>query len=400
MPRLWVAVAPAVVALAIASCGGEGGSPGTDGSWPPATLATEEDPDATGSARSWTEESFTFGVGSNELHGILTLPAGTGTHSAVVIASGSETPTGEIQSGVSDRYFVDLARRFADVGYAAFRYDTAGVGKSEGTTAPSLTEKRNEVLAALHRLQEHPAIQADDVGLWGGSQEAWVISMAAAAEPDDVAFIISVSGAGISPAEQQVWGIEVQSRAAGLTAADVQRATLFGGLLVDWQLSEPLFREVNQQIVAELGEGPWQDFHALVYDSSPSEPAALSRGIEILTSVQDEPWAQALHLEELYLPALRSIPPGQVEQLRAATEEMLVTDPSVHLTQVTCPVLAFWGEDDIVQPTERSAALYADYLDEAGNDDVTLLVLPGVDHDIGLSSPGYWDRLVEWLEMR
>ena len=221
---------------------------------------------------------------SNELSGVLTLPTGEGPHSAVVIASGSESQSGNIQSGVSGRYFIDLAHRLADAGYAAFRYDTSGVGKSEGDAGTaSLEANRDEVIAALHRVQDHPAIRADDVGLWGISQEAWVISMAAAEQPDDVAFIIPVSGAGISVAEQQVWGIESQSRAAGLSPGDVERATLFGRLLVDWQLSEPLYQEANQQVIDQLGDGPWQDFFTLVYHSDTLSPAdGLSRGIEIL----------------------------------------------------------------------------------------------------------------------
>ena len=40
--------------------------------------------------------------------------------------------------------------------------------------------------------------------------------------------------------------------------------------------------------------------------------------IEILTAIEEEPWAEALHLEALYLPLLRSVPPDQLEEVRAA----------------------------------------------------------------------------------
>ena len=78
-------------------------------------------------------------------------------------------------------------------------------------------------------------------------------------------------------------------------------------------------------------------------------------------------------------------------------EQSLLVDPREHLTRVQSPVLAFFGEDDIVQPTDRSALLYADYLSEAGTDDVTIVRLPGVGHDIVVTTPGYWDRLETWL---
>jgi len=378
-----VAVAVVLCSLVTASCGGGGSS-------------------VVPSNLSWTEDEVAFAVGPNRLHGILTVPDSKGPHAAVVIASGSEMPGGGIQSGVSDPYFVELAHDLASVGYAAFRYDTKGVGMSEGAAGfQTLEAKRGEVLAALHVVQRQPEIRADEVGLWGISQDAWTISMAAARQPDDVAFIIPVSGAGVSVAEQQIWGVEAQSRAAGLGAADVERAGLFGRLLVDWQLPEPVFRDESEKLVTRLGAGPWREFYKLVYDSgSLSAAASLSRGIEILASIQGEPWAQTLHLEDVYLPRLRSIPPQQVEQLKAASARNLLIDPRRYLTRVTCPVLAFFGADDVVQPTARSAELYARYLKEADNDDVTIDILPGAGHEISRSSPGYWDRLVQWLERR
>lgn len=341
-------------------------------------------------------------VGPNELHGILTLPASEGPHPAVVLAAPSERRSGAEPSGVSSSYWTDLAYRLTGAGYAAFRYDPPGVGESGGEAGfQSLQARSGEAIAALHRVQEHPAVRADQVGLWGISQGAWVISMAAADHPDDVGFIIPVSGSGVSVAEQQVWGIETQSRAAGLQPDDVERATLFGRLLIDWQLTDPLFREVNQQVAENLGDGPWQEFFTLVYESDTISPASgLSAAIEILTSIQDEPWAQALYLEDVYLPPLLSIQPDQLEAVKAAVEQTLLVDPRDHLTRVKSPVLAFFGEDDIVQPTVRSADLYAQYLDVAQNDDVTLVILPDVGHDIVLSSPGYWERLAQWLDER
>ena len=95
---------------------------------------------------------------------------------------------------------------------------------------------------------------------------------------------------------------------------------------------------------------------------------------------------------------MSSIPPDQIETVQIAAEQTLLLDPGDHLTNVTSPVLAFFGEDDIVQPTNRSAELFADYLDTAGNDDVTIVILPDVGHEIVLSTPGYWDQMVEWLD--
>jgi pimeloyl-ACP methyl ester carboxylesterase len=137
----------------------------------------------------------------------------------------------------------------------------------------------------------------------------------------------------------------------------------------------------------------------LVYEPGQITPSeSLAQGIEILKSVQDEPWAKFLYLRELYLPQLESIPAEQVEALRAMTGQTLLEDPADYWTRVRCPVLAIFGEDDLLQPTAKSAALYEEWLAQAGNGRFEILVIPGVGHSIGLSTPGYWDGLSGWLD--
>ena len=394
-----LAVVASVLVLGAGGCGGDDASTVTS---EPAVTAPTSEPAATTIVGAWTEQDVTFMVGPDELHGILTAPATPGPHPAVVLAAPSVGPSGGQRSGVSEGYSTDLAHRFAEAGYAALRYDPPGVGQSGGEAGfESLAAQANQLMAALRRLQELPAIHADRVGLWGESQQAWAISMAAADHPDDVAFIIAVSGSGVSVAEQQVYGIETQSRAAGLQPDDVERATLVGRLLIDWQLSDPRYGDVNQQAADQLGAGPWRELWPLVYDRTTLSPAEnLNRVIAILTSIRDEPWAAALYLDTVVLPSLASIPPDQIDAVRAAAEQTLRADPHDQLTRVICPVLAFFGEDDVVQPTDRSTALYARYLDQAGNDDVTIITLRDVGHDIVLSTPGYWEQLTQWLDHR
>ena len=341
----------------------------------------------------WVEEDLTFTFGGDDLFAVLTLPSGPGPNPAIVIVRGSG------QDGVSSRYYADHARAFAEDGYAALRYDPPGVGRSTGTsTYQTLQTRMDEVMAAVGSLQSRPDIALDQVGLWGESQGGWVIAMAAADYPEDVAFIISVSGSGVSVAEQQIYNIEAESRAAGLSEHDIAKAVLFGRLLIDWQLVEPLYRQANEDAARDLGSGPWDFFAPLVYEPGDLTAAEnLQAGIAVLESIQDEPWAEFLRLRELYIPALQSIPPEQAAFLKALTGPDLRRNPGDAMTKVQCPVLAFFGEDDVVQPTERSAALYAQYLTEAGNQDFEIVVIPGVGHSIDLSTPGYADAMSDWL---
>jgi pimeloyl-ACP methyl ester carboxylesterase len=281
------------------------------------------------SARPWIEEEVTFTFGQDELYGILTLPTSKGCYPAIVIVSGSVNPSTGARDGVSALYHIDHAHQMVLSGFAVLRYDPPGVGQSRGERGiESLDSRTEEAVAALQYLQSRPDIRPDRVGLWADSQGAWVIAMAAAAFPQDVAFIISVSGSGVSVAEQQVYSIEAQSKAAGMSEEDITKAILFGRLLVDWQLSNPIYRQANTADAQALGDGP----------------------------------------------------------------------PKEYLTRVHCPVLAFFGEADLLQPTEKSAALYEQYLTEAGNENFKIVVIPAVGHGIGLWTPGYWEALSDWLD--
>jgi pimeloyl-ACP methyl ester carboxylesterase len=351
------------------------------------------------SSRPWIEEEVTFTFGPNELYGILTLPTSERPYPALVIASGSVNPSTGARGGVSAQYHIDHARKIVLNGFAVLRYDPPGVGQSTGERGfESLDSRTEEAVAALRYLQSRPDIRSDQVGLWADSQGAWVIAMAAAAFPQDVAFIISVSGSGVSVAEQQVYSIEAQSKAARFSDEDVTKAVLFGRLLVDWQLSNPIYRQANEVDAQALGDGPWTSFMALVYEPGEVTPAeGLQNGIDILKAIQDEPWAKFLYIKELYIPQLESIPPEQVAAVKAVAGQSLLNDPKEYLTRVRSPVLAFFGETDLLQPTERSAALYEQYLTEAGNENFKIVVIPGVGHSIGVATPGYWEALSDWL---
>jgi pimeloyl-ACP methyl ester carboxylesterase len=356
-------------------------------------------PTPAGPAR-WIEEEVNFAFGPNRLHGILTLPATEGPHPAMVLIYGSADASTGARRGVSSRYFIDHARKMALEGFAVLRYDPPGVGRSTGEVGfESLDGRTEEAVAALQYLQSRPDVLPDAVGLYGVSQGAWVIAMAAAAHPQDVAFIISVSGSGVSVAAQQVHSIAAQSRAAGMSDEDVTKAVLVGRALIDWQLNDSVYRDANESDGQALGEGPWTRFLDLVYE--PGEITAaegLEEGIEILRSMQDEPWAEFLYLKELYVPQLERIPPEQVEAVRAMAMQSLLNDPKDYLTRVRCPALAVFGEGDLLQPSGRSAALYEQYLTEAGNDDLRIVMIPGTGHAITLSTPGYWEALSDWLD--
>lgn len=349
---------------------------------------------------AWTEETVTFPSGANQLQGVLTLPNRPGPFAAIVLISGSADENTGLRLGIEDQYMTPQAHNMAQGGFAVLRYDPPGVGQSTGDSRfETLYDRAKEAMAALNYLQTRQDIRPDRVGLWGVSQGGWVIEMAAADHPQDVAFLISVSGSGVSVAEQQVWGVETQTRAAGLSESDVAKAVLLIRSLIDWQLSKPIYQQANLASAAQLSDGPWQDFMKFVYEPGTRTPyETLQAGIRILETMQDEPWTNAFYLKTLYLPQLRSITPDQAASLRENYGDSLLTDPKDFLPRVTSPMLAFFGEDDQLVPAQKSAELYQQYLDQAGNKDFKIVVLPDVGHGLFGAEAEYWKILFEWLD--
>jgi pimeloyl-ACP methyl ester carboxylesterase len=352
------------------------------------------------SSSPWIEETVTFTSGANQLEGILTLPNIPSPYPAIVLISGSADEGTGLRPGVADLYHIRQAHNMVNAGFAILRYDPPGVGNSTGDSRyESMDDRAQEALAALNYLQSLKDICPDRVGLWGVSQGGWVIQMVAAENPQDVAFIISVSGSGVSIAEQQVWGVETQSRAAGLSESDVAKAVLLIRLLIDWQLSNPIYQAANEASAATLGDGPWQDFLKLVYEPDKrTRYESIQTVINILETIQDEPWTQALYLRKLWLPNLRGISPEQAAALQGDDSHGLLTDPKDFLPRVTAPVLAFFGEDDQLVPARKSAELYEQYLMQAGNKNFKIVVFPDADHGLNGATVEYWKILFEWLD--
>lgn len=92
---------------------------------------------------------------------------------------------------------------------------------------------------------------------------------------------------------------------AGFSPLELARAGVFARMLVDWQLTRPFYRGESRALLRRLGPGPWRTFATLVYERGRITPAeSLERGIAILRSIRDEPWASYLDLRTAVLPAL------------------------------------------------------------------------------------------------
>jgi len=161
------------------------------------------------------EEAVRFVSGKNSLSATLVLPGGSGRGPAVVLFHGSGP----------QRRDLFTARWFAAQGVAALAYDKRGVGESEGDfKAVPFMELCDDGLAAIEYLKSRKEIDAKRIGVWGLSQGGWLGPLAAS-RSNEVAFVIAVSGPGVSPGEQMIVYYANELRADGMPEEDVREAS-------------------------------------------------------------------------------------------------------------------------------------------------------------------------------
>ncbi len=284
-----------------------------------------------------------------QLAGTVFTPASSGPHPAVVMIQGS---------GATDRtnfgYFPAIHNYFVQHGIAVLCYDKPGVGASSGNWKHQhASDRATEALAARRMLQAQPRINASAVGLWGISQGGWVVPLAASLSPD-VAFIISVSGPGVSPAEQDRYGIEHLSRVKGFSEQQITQAVALYDALVDAARRDSSFVEVMMLVEHGWNEA-WDNYYGSLDEALWN---FLKRGIDY--------------------------------------------DPVPVLERVTQPVLAIFGERDPLVPVQRSVTIFEQALATAGNSNTTIRIFPDADHGIeitgtGQFAPGYLETMVDWI---
>jgi len=148
----------------------------------------------------YRKERVTYHNGDTLLSGILWLPGNPDPHPALVIVDGSGKTTAE-RMEASIRVFVDL-------GFACLSYDKRGVGDSEGKYLGGLDIDipllASDVVAGVNYLKTRKEVDNSQIGLLGQSQAGWIIPVAAA-ESEDVSFIVIFSGATVTLGEEDYY---------------------------------------------------------------------------------------------------------------------------------------------------------------------------------------------------
>jgi hypothetical protein len=295
-------------------------------------------------------QDVSFASGDATLTGTLVVPAGDGPFPAVVMLQGSG-PTDRDNGG----YFLPIREHFLRHGLAVLGYDKPGIGGSTGDwRCESLYDLAQHALAAVAWLRSRAGIAAAQVGLWGHSEGGWVALTAAAA--GDLPFVVAQSAPGITPVAQVIYAVEHEMRRDGHTEHEIARG----------------IARANALLEAARAGAPYATIEEEILRGARSEPC-----YEYLEISNAEEW----------------------DFLRRMTE--LAFDPVQVLERITCPILAVFGERDVLLPAGQSAAIFAGALEQAGNQDATIEVFADANHRIqmvdGAFAPGYLDMVSSWI---
>ena len=126
--------------------------------------------------------------------GTLSLPQGEGApHSLVVLITGSG-PQDRDETVLGHKPFRYIADSLLAAGYAVFRYDDRGVGKSTGVFMEShFSDFVHDATAVVRKLHAEPSLRGTKIYLLGHSEGGYVAAQVASREPS-VAGVISLAG--------------------------------------------------------------------------------------------------------------------------------------------------------------------------------------------------------------
>lgn len=311
---------------------------------------------------SYRHEDVAFRNGKIRLAGALFMPPGKGPHPALVLIHGS---------GRTDRNNVlPIVHFLITHGVALLGYDKRGIGGSGGDwRTASMEDLAGDAVAAVRFLKTRNGIDPHCIGVIGASQGGWIAPLAAS-RSRAVAFVISVSGPSMSPAEVELARLKHELRERGFSGEAVKAA------LKLLETADDVAR----------GKQNWASYRPLLERAKSANWFRYAAVPLTPDSRLFEHW--------------RRLP--------------LDYDPGPVIAKVHVPVLAMFGALDQTVLARKNAAGWEAALREGGNSRYTIKIFPNADHMLleartgaaneylGLKRfvPQYAVTLLGWLRKR
>ena len=270
-----------------------------------------------------------------ELAGTLTYPDTEGEFPAIILVSGSG-PQDRNEEIMGHKPFLVIADHLTNCGYAVFRYDDRGVGKSTGSFLNATTvDFAGDVEAIFEFLKKHKRINPKLIGIIGHSEGGLIAPMIAANNPD-VAFIVLLAGPGLTGEV-----ILTQQTKLILEAMEVEEKSIKKTLDQNQAIYNILKKYKNNKKVEKK-------INKLLLKTEKDNPQKIEGMIKTVTS----PWFRYF----------------------------LFYDPKPTLKKVQCPVLALNGEKDLQVPSKENLEAIRQALMAGENKNFTIKELKGLNH--------------------
>ena len=311
------------------------------------------------------QEDVRFRNGDVILAGTLLLPPTAGRHPALVFMHGGGPARRE--------WFWGFGFLMAARGFTVLAFDKRGSGMSTGDwRGSSFEELADDGVAAAKFLEQRPEVDKGHIGFWGLSQGAWTAPLAALRFPR-AAFVMTLSGGGLSPAEAEIFDSEYEMRKARYGEEDIRDAMAF---------------QTAKNQYWRTGSG-WTEY------------------IERRNQIRSKPWFP-LPGTDLFGPETPEDPYWSRDR------RFYFYDPVPTLRALRAPILAIFGELDSPEGVKANVAGLTNSLRAGGNRDVAVKVFPNARHNLmdlsgfGPSdyprlqrfAPGLFETMASWLAQR
>jgi hypothetical protein len=255
--------------------------------------------------------------------GTLTLPKGEGPFPAVILESGSG-PVDRDGTLSGHKPYLVIADHLTRAGIAVLRTDDRGVGKSTGVDKDaSYEDLTGDMLALVAALKKQPEVDPKKIGVLGHSQGATIAPMAAA-QSDDIGFVIMLAGMGVGGDEVMVEQKRLVAMSQGIEGEHLDRMV-----------------EHQRKLIGLVKKGATKD----------ALKTAIEESLDVdLTEEQRSQVGEDLK-KDLIEAGLASVTAQFIVSL-------VRNDPATYLPKVQVPTLAVWGDKDLqVEPTANEAAV-------------------------------------------
>lgn len=313
------------------------------------------------------------------LAGTLTLPDGPGPHPGVVILTGSGPQDRGVPGTGGHKTQTVVADRLTREGYAVLRYDKRGVYRSTGSYADATeADFTRDARGAFRYMVSRADVRSDLIGFVGHSEGSLVAARVAAVE-DEVGFVVSMAGPGLSTFDVLVLQDGTQAAAEGATEREVE-------LIRDFS------RRYYRTALETEGEEARRGALEALYDALDGE--------------------QRKVMEAFFPDRPGTLDPGYAAR-DAFVEDLEGESPAHYWTRVRAPALVLNGGKDSQVPAEENVGAIVEALEEAPTERFESRIFPDKNHLFQTAgtgavdeydqieqtiAPDVLDVIVEWLE--